>query len=166
MGDPFRNAVDFHNAFLILSNYNEETRTCLQSDDYFGYAIGLGQNSTIASITCLSFSIELYIKSLLFQSKVVHGNKHDILQLFMLLKPEQRDEIISICINDCQEVSAVDFDICLGDISQAFIRWRYSYEECVGLSFRTGFANVFAKALKSYYLKHYKNRKNFTDFWI
>lgn len=87
-------------------------------------------HTIIPAIVLKTFSCELYMKSLLTISNIKRIHKLD--ELFMCLSKEDKDNIqeIIICIlskNKSYEID--DFNKDLRKVSNAFVEWRYFYED-------------------------------------
>lgn len=171
-------ADDFFNAYRVL---RESDKTMMDKlADLNGKPLlsstALGSFSTgSAGVVCLAFSVELYIKDLHF---IVNGEVprgHNILELFRMLPKGIQEEIrnyfsIQNVINfysmqkfslytptDKSKRPITDaLELKIYSISEAFEKWRYSYESMFpdsdkgnSLKYDIGFALAFIEAVKS-----------------
>ena len=76
----------------------------------------------VPAIVNLAFSVELYLKFLLGNNKTPI-KKHELLDLFNMLDPSMKQDIIKLTRYDISE-----FELLLKEHSTAFVEWRYLHE--------------------------------------
>jgi hypothetical protein len=142
-----------------------------QADDFFNAYQVLQEHTENVSLTTLgpavvnlAFAVELYIKELhhVLNKKPPRGKDgHNILKLFEGLPPDVRQQIFAhdsfsqhpfvthANIFSAGKLSAYEGFISQIDaISDAFEKWRYSYESTT-LHYESSFALAFIEAVKS-----------------
>jgi hypothetical protein len=159
---------DFFNAYLVLKDNNEAMieRLSNSPDRKFICTKGLGTRITGGvEIVCLAFSIELYIKDLLYAVKGKAPREHNILKLFKELPEQVRHEIFShdsisqnpfftrgnvmLTKRFASDFSAYDgFLEQIELISDGFEKWRYSYES-KALRYDTSFALALIESIQT-----------------
>ena len=153
------------------------TERRMQADDFFDAYKALEEHGNNVSLTTmgpavvnLAFAVELYIKDLYYTINIdppSGHNGHNILKLYKGLPRPIRREIFAhdkISQNPfmtrrpvylLKRFSGVSSDYFgfvkkLEAISQAFVEWRYSYEDKYGtLNYDSSFALAFIEAVKS-----------------
>lgn len=76
----------------------------------------------VPAVVNLAFSIELYLKFLLAKNKTTK-RRHELLDLFNLLDPSIKQDIIKLTNYNKDE-----FEVLLKKHSEAFREWRYIHE--------------------------------------
>jgi hypothetical protein len=149
MRNPYRTAVDFHNAYMTIDVHDSAISLSARDDDdeFEKLATGQKQTSMVAQVVCLAFALELYLKSLLYEKGRTSNRGHALYDLFLLLEEEMKAEIVS-CFDEFPHRHGNTFYKELGLMSKAFCRWRYLHEEEFGVYFPTGFGAALAKILK------------------
>lgn len=116
----------FGNAAITLGVIGE---AALKADEFSGQKI-IAQN-IIPSIVLKAFSCELFLKSLVQPDAFI--NIHKLNELFALLSENEKSVIATKVI---QKLSSDDstynqdkFNLDLIEVANAFIDWRYFYEE-------------------------------------
>lgn len=157
-------ADDFFNAYRVL---HESHTFMIEKLEKLGgkplindTAFGTFPAST-PSVVCLAFSVELYIKELYQVLNLEPPHSHKISQLFEKLPEYARQQIFahaSISQNpfatggsifSSGKLSAYErFITRLAAISNAFEKWRYSYESTT-LHYESWFAIALIEAVKS-----------------
>lgn len=134
--DIYTSANNFNVASLALNEKLSET------DDVATYLAPI--------ITVTSFTIELYLKCIyLIENGKPAPKKHNLDVLFGLLREDSKkiiETIYNMCVQNNQNVMAlkarvpemnVDLEHVFSEISEAFVKWRYSYQEPI-CGFPTG----------------------------
>lgn len=153
----FQSAKDFFDAFMILSKNNEYVRSEITKNNPFDlnfspevkkrFDSGELRESMLAAIVCLSFSIELYLKGLITKLTGNPPMKHLLKDLFFSLPDDAKTEIIKNTeMNYGESMSEQEFMDCLAGINNAFVEWRYIYENGKA-SFRPNFGVSFVRAI-------------------
>ena len=83
---------------------------------------------TSPAITCYAFAAELYIKALL-QSDGVNAKGHKLHLLYGRLAPEIKDRVFAKYVSLLPGRTSEQFRVDLGQISNAFVDWRYIFEQ-------------------------------------
>ena len=94
------------------------------------------------ALVCAAFSAEVGLKTILkLEGPDVHG--HDLLALFMALSDSSK-----VAILDATNVSIEEFTAQLKHSKQAFVEWRYIYEEVDEKHINVAFLGKFASAVE------------------
>ncbi|WP_158278665.1 HEPN domain-containing protein [Rhodohalobacter mucosus] len=143
-------AEHFYNSYLILKENRESliqqksiSTNKVEKISNFGHYPTMG-----VEIVCLSFSVELYIKSLHYVVSQDVPRGHNILSLFRKLPNHIQEELFC---NPSVEKYGWDFDEfeeMIYTISDSFEKWRYSYES-TSLKYNSYFALVFVEAIRN-----------------
>ena len=89
--------------------------------------------TTVPSIVCLAFSVELALKSvLLHDNRSSHG--HSLWNLYSRLPTRLRSEIVARTSRTDQE-----FELELKSAANAFVQWRYIHEQTRMVGVSVGF---------------------------
>ena len=135
-------AKSFYNAYIALEQIN---RTC---EDTLLYYIPMLVNG--------SFSIELTLKAMLAKNQIDYGKEHNLLLLFQLLPDSIQMELFGHLIEKAPEYK--DAKKCADElilISNAFVDWRYPFEEKQAPAFDSRFLSAFANAAIWTMFSHY-----------
>lgn len=101
----------------------------LKADDFKGKEI-IAQN-IIPSIVLKAFSCELFLKSLVSTGDIKKIHKLD--ELFECLNPTDKESIkksvVKKMVNTVKQYAKNDFDVDLSKVANAFVDWRYFYED-------------------------------------
>ena len=100
---------------------------------------------TPAIVDC-AFACEIYLKALL-ETQNIKSRTHNLNDLFQKLPEEWRKNILNDVSNNCFNWVGVFGSSQLENISEAFVKWRYSYEYTY-LGIDTCFLRSFCKALR------------------
>lgn len=103
-----------------------------------------------------AFSIELSMKAILAKNKIDYGRKHNLLTLFQLLPDAFQLELLGILIEKAPEYKETE-KLCeeLLLISNAFVNWRYAFEDKPAPALNTRFVSAFANAAICTMVAHY-----------
>ena len=135
-------AKSFYNAYIALDQLN---RTC---EDSLLYYVPMLVNG--------AFSIELTLKAILAKNQIDYGKEHNLLILFQLLPDSFQAELFSHLIEKAPEYK--DPKKCAEElilISNAFVDWRYPFEEKQAPAFDSRFLAAFANAAIWTMFSHY-----------
>lgn len=100
-----------------------------------------------ALCTNISFSCELYLKSLLFYEKIDCMKKHDLSELYSMLPSKIKKDLKEL--HPCGNSSKNRFELELKELGKAFIVFRYAYER-KRLAWNMQFLIELVLTLKSY----------------
>ena len=135
-------AKSFYNAYIALEQISR------QSDD--------GLLLCIPTIVNGAFSCELTLKAILAKNKVRYDNEHNLLSLFELLPDSFQTELLGHLIQKAPEYKEPEkFADELILISNAFVDWRYAFEDKPVPALDTKFLSVFANAAIWTMFSHY-----------
>ena len=135
-------AKSFYNAYIALDQIN---RAC---EDTLLYYIPMLVNG--------AFSIELTLKAILAKNQIDYGKEHNLLLLYQLLPDAFQAELLSHLIEKAPEYK--DMNKCAEElvlISNAFVDWRYPFEEKQAPAFDSRFLAAFANAAIWTMFSHY-----------
>lgn len=106
-------------------------QAALKADEFTGKQM-IAQN-IIPSIVLKAFSCELFFKSLIVAQQDDIKNIHKLDQLFAHINDTDKSTIKSLVISQLsitnQHYNEINFDTDLGKAANAFVDWRYFYEE-------------------------------------
>lgn len=117
--------LDEAKKFLTSANHLSQISTqymCSDNSDENTLSV----SSLMSSIVIYALSIEVGLKSLIKMGNNKYGNEHDLKKLFNKLSEDLRSNVISEL---SEERLKVNFESYLEENKNAFIEWRYSYEE-------------------------------------
>ena len=135
-------AKSFYNAYIALEQISRQSE-----DDLL---------LLIPTIVNGAFSCELTLKAILAKNKIEYEKEHDLLSLFMLLPDSFRTELFGYMIQKAPEYKEPEkFADELILISNAFIDWRYAFEDKPVPALDTRFLSAFANAAIWTMFSHY-----------
>ena len=135
-------AKSFYNAYIALEQISR------QSEDNLLICIPTIVNG--------AFSIELTLKAILAKNKVKYENEHNLLSLFRLLPKAFQIELVGHLTQKAPEYEEpVKFIDELILISNAFVDWRYAFEDKPVPALDTRFLSAFANAAIWTMFSHY-----------
>lgn len=135
-------AKSFYNAYIALEQIGRQAE-----DDLLLY---------IPTIVNGAFSCELTLKAILAKNKIKYDNEHNLLSLFELLPDSFQNELLGHLIQKAPEYKeAKKFVEELILISNAFVDWRYAFEDKPVPAFDTRFLSAFANAAIWTMFSHY-----------
>ena len=97
-----------------------------------------------------SFSIELTLKAILVKNHISYGKEHNLLVLFRLLPKPFQDELLTHLIEKAPEY--INPEKCVEELvllSNAFVDWRYAFEDNPAPAIDSRFLSAFANTLCS-----------------
>ena len=135
-------AKSFYNAYITLEQVSRQSE-----DDLLLY---------VPIIVNGAFSSELTLKAILTKNQIEYENEHNLLSLFELLPDSFRSELIEHLIQKAPEYKEPEkFVDELILISNAFVDWRYAFEDkpvpALDTRFLSAFANAAIWTMFSYY---------------
>ncbi len=112
---------------LQADDFFEAYKRCLECKNWRKdeYGRNVADIVSIPAIVNGAFACELYIKSLL----PTQEKEHNLKILFEMLLPDLQEKICNEINNKFKSHGVYTFDMCLNDSADAFINWRYIYEE-------------------------------------
>lgn len=135
-------AKSFYNAYIALEQISRQN-----DDEFFLF---------IPTIVNGAFSCELTLKAILAKNKIGYGKEHDLLSLFRLLPDSFQAELLEHLIQKAPEYKDTEK---LADelilISNAFVDWRYAFEDKPVPALETRFLAAFANAAICTMFSHY-----------
>ena len=135
-------AKSFYNAYIALEQIGGQTE-----EDLLLF---------IPTVVNGAFAVELILKAILANNKVKYENEHNLLSLFLLLPESFQAELICNLTKKASEYKDPEkFADELVLISNAFVDWRYAYENKPVPAFDTRFLSAFANAAVCTMLSHY-----------
>lgn len=137
-GDVLIKVFNTNKAHKLAREYLLAFNRCINVRD-FTYK-GVPELLVIPSIVCAAFSAEISMKVIIFESYNYQAEGHGLKNLFEKLPLKIKDNIIL-------QIKARDnFESLLGEINNAFEKWRYIYENPRGNSIAIEFLYEFAGA--------------------
>ena len=103
-----------------------------------------------------SFSIELTLKAILVKNHISYGKEHNLLVLFRLLPKPFQDELLTHLIEKAPEY--INPEKCVEEmvlLSNAFVDWRYAFEDNPAPAIDSRFLFAFANAAIGTMFSHY-----------
>ena len=103
-----------------------------------------------------SFSIELTLKAILVKNHISYGKEHNLLVLFRLLPKPFQDELLTHLIEKAPEY--INPEKCVDELvllSNAFVDWRYAFEDNPAPAIDSRFLSAFANAAIWTMFSHY-----------
>lgn len=103
-----------------------------------------------------AFSIELALKAILAKNQIEYGKEHNLLLLFRMIPKSFQNELLKYLLEKASEYQAPEkcFDELLL-LSNAFIDWRYAFEEsptpAISLRFLSAFSNAAIRTMFAHY---------------
>lgn len=135
-------AKSFYDAYIALEQISRQ-----KSDDLL---------LLIPTIVNGAFSCELTLKAILAKNKIDYEKEHDLLSLFRLLPDPFQAELLGHLIQKAPEYNDNEkFADELILISNAFVDWRYAFEDKPVPALDTRFLSAFANATICTMLSHY-----------
>lgn len=135
-------AKSFYNAYIALEQISRQSE-----DDVL---------LLIPTIVNGAFSCELTLKAILAKNKIEYNNEHNLLSLFRLLPDSFQMELLDHLIQKAPEYKEMDKlvdELIL--VSNAFVDWRYAFEDKPVPAFDTRFLSAFANAAICTMFTHY-----------
>lgn len=135
-------AKSFYNAYIALEQISRQSE-----DDVL---------LLIPTIVNGAFSCELTLKAILAKNKIKYNNEHNLLSLFRLLPDSFQMELLDHLIQKAPEYKAMDKlvdELIL--VSNAFVDWRYAFEDKPVPAFNIRFLSAFANAAIWTMFSHY-----------
>lgn len=135
-------AKSFYNAYIALEQIH------LSCEDKIIYYAPLVVNG--------AFSIELSMKAILAENQIDYGKEHNLLVLFQLLPEAFQLELLGYLVKkapEYKETKTLCEELLL--ISNAFVDWRYAFEDNPAPALNTRFVSAFANAAICTMLAHY-----------
>lgn len=135
-------AKSFYNAYIALEQIN-------RADDQ-------GPLLIAPIIVNGAFSVELALKAILEKNQIEYGKEHNLFVLYSLLPESFQSELFNHLVEKAPEYENAKkcFDE-LVLISNAFVDWRYVYEDNPTPAFDIRFLSAFANAAIWTMLSHY-----------
>ena len=126
-------AKSFYNAYIALDQIN---RQCEEPMLYY-----------IPMLVNGAFSVEITLKAILAKNQIDYGKEHNLLILFEKLPDSFKAEMLEHLIEKAPEYEDIEkWSEELILISNAFVDWRYFYEEKTPPAFDARFLSAFANA--------------------
>lgn len=135
-------AKSFYNAYIALDQINRQSEYDLLY--------------TIPTIVNGAFSCELTLKAILVKNRIKYDNEHNLLSLFRLLPDPFQMEILDKLIQkapEYRETGKIIDELIL--VSNAFVDWRYAFEDQPVPAFDLRFLSAFANAAIWTMFSHY-----------
>lgn len=109
-----------------------------------------------------SFACEIYLKLLLCINGEEIAKVHTLGSLFSKLDNSNQCKIIDKIYGKHEDEQIVEFKLNLEQVSDAFEKWRYIYEECDKKNIiGHGFLNIFCDALNEFCANSIKEKYNY-----
>lgn len=143
MGNPSLHFQSFYNAFLLLyKKFNEKDFEGNSDVFYFFPCVVNG-----------ALSAELALKSILYSEKIPYEKNHDLHGLFQLLPEKYQNEIVCRILQLNSTYNMDNFEKDFSFFAQAFMDFRYSYEEIPQLNMSGTFE--FIQAIGMTHMAHF-----------
>ena len=137
-----------------------------QAKAFYNAYIALGQLSSTDSDWQLllffplvvngAFSIELTLKAILAKNNIEYGKEHNLMVLYKMLPDAFQKELLSYLAEKAPEY--IESETCFDELlllSNAFVDWRYAFEEkpvpAIDLRFLSAFSNAAIVTMFSHY---------------
>ncbi len=133
-------AKSFYNAYIALEQFSRDNSDLL-------YYVPMIVNG--------AFSIELTLKAILAKNKIEYEKEHNLFKLFNMLPRAFQDEFLDYMNSKTPEY--LDTNTFIEElilISDAFVSWRYSYENTAP-ALNSRFLSAFANAAICTMFAHY-----------
>lgn len=136
-------AKSFYNAYITLEQL---TRSSEEAELLY----------CVPALVNGAFSIELTLKAILAKEQIVYNREHNLFLLFQLLPESFRCELLDHLVEKAPEYSNPNklYDE-LVLISNAFIDWRYAFEDKPAPAINSRFLSAFANAAIWTMFSHY-----------